>query len=93
LPANCWAEIPTLAAGELARDRRQREYTELWRYPFVNHLAGLSEDEQRAFRDGRHPSQSHDWVEAAEPIADQFKTSPFWPFWSSGFEKNRHSRA
>lgn len=55
------------------RERRQREYMELWRYLFVNHLVGLSEDEQRAFRDGQHPSQTHDLAEAAEPIAEQLR--------------------
>jgi hypothetical protein len=55
------------------RERRQREYWELWRYLFVNHLARLPEDEQLAFRDGRHPSQSHDLAEAAEPVAEQLR--------------------
>jgi hypothetical protein len=52
------------------RARRQREYEELWRYLFVHHLAGLPEAEQQLFRDGRHPSQSHDRSEAAEPVAE-----------------------
>jgi hypothetical protein len=55
------------------RERRQREYTELWRYLFVNHLAGLPEDDQRLFRERRHPSQSHDQTEAAEPVAEQLR--------------------
>jgi hypothetical protein len=52
------------------RERRLREYDELWRYLFVNHLAGLPEGEQQLFRERRHPSQSHDGVEAAEPVAE-----------------------
>jgi hypothetical protein len=51
------------------RERREQEYLELWRYLFVSHLAGLPEDEQQLIRDGRHPSQSHDRREAAEPVA------------------------
>lgn len=55
------------------RERRQREYTELWRCLFVTHLAGLPEEEQRAFRNGRHPSQSHDLSAQAEPVAEQLR--------------------
>jgi len=55
------------------RKRRQREHLELWRYLFATHLAGLPEDVQQAFRDGRHPSQSHDLSEAAEPVAEQLR--------------------
>jgi hypothetical protein len=64
--------LPTIA-DPAERERRQREHTELWRWLFVNHLAGLPENEQRAFRDGRHPSQTHDHVEAAEPVAEQLR--------------------
>src|SRR5262249_3630270 len=60
-------------ANPVERKRRQREFMELWRWLFVNHLAGLSEDEQREFRDGRHPSQSHDHVEVAELVAEQLR--------------------
>jgi hypothetical protein len=64
--------LPAIAdAAE--RKRRQREYKELWEFLFANHLAGLPEDEQRAFQERRHPSQSHDNVEAAEPVAEQLR--------------------
>jgi hypothetical protein len=63
----------TRIADPADRRRRQRESLELWRYLFVNHLTGLPEDEQLAFREGRHPSQSHDWSEAAEPVAEQLR--------------------
>lgn len=56
------------------REQRQCEYWELWRYLFVNHVASLSEAEQQAFREGRHPSQSHDHIEAAEPIAEELRS-------------------
>jgi hypothetical protein len=59
----------TLIADLAERKRREREYGELCRYLFVNHLAGLPE-EQQLFRDGRHPSLSHDRSEAAEPFAE-----------------------
>src|SRR5438067_2372593 len=60
-------------ADPAERGRRQPEYTELRRYLFVTHLAGLPEEEQQAFREGRHPSQSHDFAEAAEPVAEQLR--------------------
>jgi hypothetical protein len=60
----------TLIADPAEQERREREYWELWRYLFANHLAGLAEDEQRLFQEGRHPSQSHDRAEAAEPVAE-----------------------
>jgi hypothetical protein len=60
-------------ADPAERERRQREYRELWSYPFAQHLAGLPEDEQQAFRDGRHPSQSHDRSAEAEPVAEQLR--------------------
>lgn len=63
----------TLITDPGERKRRQREYGELWRYLFVKHLAGLPEDEQQLFRDGQHPSQSHDRVEAAEPVAARLR--------------------
>lgn len=63
----------TLIADSAERKRRQREYEELWRYLFVKHLAGLPEDEQQLFRDGQHPSQSHDRVEAAEPVVARLR--------------------
>jgi hypothetical protein len=60
----------TRIADPAERARRQREYDELWRWLFVNHLAGRPEDEQRLFREGRHPSQSHDRADDAEPAAE-----------------------
>jgi hypothetical protein len=60
----------TRIADPAERGRRQREHDDLWRWLFVNHLAGLPDVEQRLFREGRHPSQSHDRAEAAEPVAE-----------------------
>jgi hypothetical protein len=67
-----WLPLPSIS-DPTERERRQREYTELWRYLFVTHLAGLSEEEQQAFRDRRHPSQSHDLSAEAEPVAEQLR--------------------
>jgi prepilin-type N-terminal cleavage/methylation domain-containing protein/prepilin-type processing-associated H-X9-DG protein len=60
-----------ISARELL-DRRLREVGELRRYLFAKHLAGLSEDEQRSYREGSHPSQAHDRAEAAELVAEEF---------------------
>ncbi len=57
------------------RERRQREYRELWAYLFAQHVAALPEDEQQAFREGQHPSQSHDHFEAAEPVAAELQAA------------------
>jgi hypothetical protein len=57
-------------ADPAERQRREREYRELWRYLFVHHLASLTEEEQQLFREMRHPSQSHGRREVAEPVAD-----------------------
>ncbi len=68
------AEGVPIPLGRIAdpaeRQRRLREYDELQRYLFVRHLAGLPDAEQQLFQEGRHPSQSHDRSEAAEPLAE-----------------------
>jgi hypothetical protein len=63
----------THIADPAERQRRQREYQELWRYLLVHHLAGLPEAEQQLFREGWHPSQSHDGAAAAEPVAARLR--------------------
>jgi hypothetical protein len=63
--------IPLPAIADPAeRERRQREYRELWRYLFAQHVAGLPDDVQQAFFEGRHPSQTHDHAEEAEPFVE-----------------------
>jgi hypothetical protein len=64
----------SLIADPVERERRQREYGELRQYLFARHLAGLPEEEQRAFRAGLHPSQSHDRAEAAEEVAELLRS-------------------
>jgi hypothetical protein len=64
--------IPRIA-DTTERKRRQQECEELWTYLLAQHLAGLPEDEQQAFQEGRHPSQSHDRAEAAELAAEQLR--------------------
>ena len=67
-------QLPLTSISDLIeREKRQREYTELWRYLFVHHIAGLPEDEQQAFVAGCHPSQTHDLAEAADPVAEQLQ--------------------
>jgi hypothetical protein len=53
------------------RERRVREHREVWRYLFAQHLAGLSEEDQLLFRAGLHPSQTHNQIAAAEPVAER----------------------
>src|SRR5262245_55674304 len=63
----------TLITDRVERERRQRQHVELWRYLFAKHLAGLPEDEQQLFREGQHPSQSHDLAAAGEPVAERLR--------------------
>ena len=50
------------------RDRRITEYGELRRHLFAEHIKTLSPQEQREFKQGTHPSQSHRFAERAEPF-------------------------
>jgi hypothetical protein len=51
------------------RDRRITEYGELRQHLFQKHIDTLSDDEQRQFTEGTHPSQSHLFAKRAEPFA------------------------
>jgi hypothetical protein len=59
----------SMIADEAERERRLHEYGELERFLFAKHLASLPEAEQREYRAGTHPSQSHRFRDRAEPIA------------------------
>jgi hypothetical protein len=50
------------------RDRRITQYGELREHLFAKHLKTLSPDEQREFKEGTHPSQSHRFADRAEPF-------------------------
>jgi len=61
------------------KDARQRaeqfdRYSEVKEKFYRLHLRSLSKDEQRAFRDGTHPSQSHDRFRMAEPMTTQLQS-------------------
>lgn len=64
--------LPSIA-DPAERERRQREYRELWAYLFAHHVAGLSVNEQQAFQDRLHPSQAHHLSAEAEPAAEQLR--------------------
>src|SRR5262245_42541749 len=55
-------------ADPLERDRRIREYGELRQHLFAKHIKTLSQEEQRQFESGTHPSQSHQYAQRAEPF-------------------------
>jgi len=50
------------------RDRRITEYGELRQHLFAKHIKTLSREEQREFKEGTHPSQSHRFADRAEPF-------------------------
>jgi hypothetical protein len=60
-------------ADEAERDRRMREYGELERFLFARHLASLPVAEREEFRAGTHPSQSHRFLDRAEPVAQELR--------------------
>jgi len=64
---------PSKIEDEAERDRRLHEYGELERFLFAEHFASLPEAEQREYRAGTHPSQSHRFRDRAEPIARQLQ--------------------
>jgi hypothetical protein len=57
------------AADPTERNRRIMEWGELRQHLFAKHINTLSREEQRQFREGTHPSQSHHFAERAEPFA------------------------
>ena len=55
-------------ADPVERDRRITEYGELRQHLFAKHIKTLSREEQREFKEGTHPSQSHRFSDRAEPF-------------------------
>ena len=56
------------------RDKYISEYGELRRHLFSKHVATLSKSDQQKLRDGKHPSQSHDFAQDAEPYCELLDT-------------------
>ncbi|MGV3661954.1 MAG: hypothetical protein ACO1TE_17350 [Prosthecobacter sp.] len=54
----------------IQREAWWKQFTELKEHLWQEHLASLSEDEQREFREGSHPSQSHQHHDRAQPFCE-----------------------
>lgn len=55
-------------ADPVERDRRITEYGELRQHLFAKHIKTLTRDEQRQFKQGKHPSQGHRFADRAQPF-------------------------
>jgi hypothetical protein len=62
----------SVADSEL-RDKYIREFGELRRHLFAQHLATLTPAERAQFENDEHPSQHHAFADRAKPIAEEFE--------------------
>jgi hypothetical protein len=64
-----WTKHPDSAQ----RDRWWQQYGEVKQQMWKRHLATLSDEEQKQFEDGSHPSLSHDRADLARPFCAMLK--------------------
>ncbi len=61
-----WTRHP----DQTQRDLWWKQFTELKEHLWQKHIASLSDEEQKQFKDGTHPSMSHAFHDRARPFCD-----------------------